>query len=124
MRRPLAEAYDSMDTKKLDTKIDDAAKKTKGAVAVANAKGADIATNASHAVATGIAKVESAIKAGGDRLQETAERAKHVVERAAVKVAHTAQETAQKALDGAKEVASKAERKVGAQPPASGGSKP
>jgi hypothetical protein len=107
-----------MDTKKVDTKIDDAAKKTKDGTAVTTAKGSEVASNASHVVAAGVAKVESAIKTGGERLQETAERAKHVVEQAAAKVGHAAQETAQKAIDGAKELAHKAEHRVGA--PANG----
>jgi hypothetical protein len=102
-----------MDTKKPDTKIDGATTKTTDAAAVGTAKGAEIATNASHAIATGVAKVESAIKAGGERLQETAERAKHVVEQAAAKVKHAAQESAQKAIDGTKELANKAEHRVG-----------
>jgi ElaB/YqjD/DUF883 family membrane-anchored ribosome-binding protein len=105
-----------MDTKKVDAKIDDAARKTKDGAAVTTAKGAEIATNASHAVAAGVAKVESAVKSGGERLQETAERAKHVVEQAVAKVGHAAQETAQKAIDGAKELVQKAEHRVGAPP--------
>ncbi len=111
-----------MDTKKINGKIDDAAKKTKDGSAAGTSKGAEVATNANRAVAHGVAKVESAIKAGGERLQETAERAKHVVEQAAVKVGHAAQETAQKAIDGAKELAGKAEHRVGA--PATTASRP
>jgi|HubBroStandDraft_1064217.scaffolds.fasta_scaffold02382_7 hypothetical protein len=107
-----------MDTKKVDAKIDGAAKKAKDGVAAATSKGAEIATNANRAVAHGVAKVESAIQTGGERLQETAVRAKHVVEQAAGKLAHAAQETTQKALDGAKELAGKVEHRAAAQPAA------
>ncbi len=107
-----------MDTKKIPTPIADTTTttKTKDAAAAATTKGAEIATNVSHGVAAGVAIVEGAIKTGGERLQETAERAKHVIEQAAAKVGHVAQETAQKAIDGAKELAHKAEHRVGPPP--------
>jgi hypothetical protein len=113
-----------MDTKKLDAKIDDAAKETQGVAASATAKGAQVAQKGSHVVAETVANVEKAIKKGGNRLQETAERARHVVDEAAVKVAHAVQETAQKALDGAKEMASKAEHQAQAKVPVASRSKP
>jgi hypothetical protein len=78
-----------MDTKKLDSKIDDVAKK---AEQVATAAGA-------------------AVKKGAHHLEEAAEKAGHAVDEVAVKVAHAAEETAQKVVNGAKEMASQVRHK-------------
>jgi vacuolar-type H+-ATPase subunit E/Vma4 len=69
------------------------------------------------------------LKRGGDRLQETAVKARDAIEQMAVKVVHAAEETAQKVRDGAKEMAGKARHrgqerteKTGAAP--DGGAQP
>src|ERR1700677_3230147 len=70
----------TMDPKKLDSKIDDAASKTKDAAAKATAKVAEVAGKAGHIAADAATKVEKLAKESGHRIQEAADKVSDVVE--------------------------------------------
>jgi hypothetical protein len=61
-----------------------------------------------RAAASAAHTVETLAKKGGDRLRETAEKAKHAVETVGLKAVHAAEQRAHKMVDDAKEMVSKA----------------
>jgi ElaB/YqjD/DUF883 family membrane-anchored ribosome-binding protein len=96
-----------MDTKKINTRIDDAATKAKELVAKTGEKLAGVARSAGTAATNAGERVERTIEKSEHVLEETAEKAGHKVKETATKLTHAAQETTRKLVHGATKVADK-----------------
>ena len=101
----------TMETKNINSKIDDSASKTKDLVAKVAKKSDEVARDASLAAASAGEKVKTMAQKGEHQLHETAEKVSHAVTEIASKVVHAAQETAEKVVNGAKELAHKAQHR-------------
>jgi hypothetical protein len=86
-----------MDTKKMDSKIDDAAKKV-----------TEVVRKVSHLAANAADKLGVVLDKSGHRSEEMIENASHTAREVKTKVVHAAEETAQKVVHAANEKVNKA----------------
>ncbi len=100
-----------MDTKKIDSQIDNAADKAKQTVGRIHDKGAEAGHTGPDGERTASARLGTVAKAVGDRVEETADKAGHAIEEVAAKAAHVAHEVAQKAAHKVKEAATKVQHR-------------
>jgi len=101
-----------METKKMNSKLDDVTNKAKQAASGAQDKGSEVARKSSDVVHAGRAGVRGVAKTLSDSVEETAEKAGHGIKEVASKATDDVHEVTQKVIHEAKEAATKIDHRV------------
>lgn len=101
-----------METKKMNSKIDDVANKAKQAATRAQDNGSEVARKSSDVVHAARAGVRGVAKTLSDGVEETAEKAGHGLKEVATKATDVVHEITQKVVHEAKEAATKIDHRV------------
>ncbi len=101
-----------METKKVNSKIDDVANKEKQAASGAQDKGREVVRKSTDVVHAGRAGARGVAKTPSDGVEETAEKAGHGIKEVATKATDVVHEVAQKVIHEAREAATKIDHRV------------